>query len=131
MATLAPPWTLGQLAQLLDGELCGPADHVVNAPAPADADDPTGIAFAESDKFLAVAEASTVGSLIVSRDQNPAKPHIKVDSPRRAFGILLHLAYRDNPIHPGIHPTACIDSTAVVDPSASVGAYAVIEEGAV
>lgn len=130
MATLSPPWTLGQLATLLEGELCGPSDLVVKRPAPADADDPEGIAFAESDKFLAVAEASTVGSLLVSATQNPAKPHIKVAHPRRAFGMLLHLAFKDLPINAGVHPQASVDASAIVDPSASVGAFAVIEKGA-
>ena len=129
MATLSPPWTLGQLATLLEGELFGPAGHIVKHPATADANDPDGIAFTESEKFLAIAEASGVGALLVSADQNPAKPHIKVAHPRRAFGMLLHLAYREMPIETGIHATAVVHPTASIDPSASIGAFVVIEEG--
>lgn len=131
MATIAPPWTLGQLSAMLDGELCGPADFVVERPAPADADDPAGIAFAESEKYLAAAEASQVGALLLSPGQTSGKPHIKVAHPRRTFGMLLHLAYREMPIDAGIHPNAHVHPSASVDPTACVGPFAVVEAGAV
>lgn len=116
---------------MLEGELCGPADLIIDRPTPADSDDPAGIAFAESDKFVLVGEASGVGALLVASNQTPSKPHIKVAQPRRAFGVLLHLAYREMPINEGIHPTACIDPSAIVDPSAKIGPNTVVEEGVV
>jgi UDP-3-O-[3-hydroxymyristoyl] glucosamine N-acyltransferase len=58
------------------------------------------------------------------------KPHIKVDSPRVAFGMLLALSARPLPLQAGIHETALISPLAEVHESASVGPYVVVEAGA-
>ncbi len=123
-------WTLGEVATMLKGELVGPAELRVDRPAPADSDDPTGIAFCESDEYLAVAERSGVGSLLISSTSSSSKPHIRVASPRAAFGMLLALSSRPLPIEPGIHPTAIVSPEAVVHENASIGPYVVVERGA-
>lgn len=123
-------WTLGEIAAMLKGELNGPADLRIDRPAPADSSDRHGIAFCESEKYLAAAERADVGALLISRDSSTSKPHIKVDSPRMAFGMLLALSSRRLPIDPGIHPTALVSDDAEVHPSASIGPYVVIERGA-
>lgn len=37
----------------------------------------------------------------------------------------------ESPLEPGVHPTALVAKSAIIDPSASIGAYVVVEEGAV
>lgn len=115
---------------MLKGELCGPPDFRIDRPAPADSDDPGGIAFCESDEYLSAAESSRVGALLVGRGALANKPHIKVDSPRASFGMLLALTARPLPIEPGIHPSAVISPRAAVHESACIGPYVVIEQGA-
>lgn len=123
-------WTLGELAAQLGGELHGPPDLKILRPVSADADDPYGIAFAESADYLQKAEASGVGALILPRSLQSTKPTIYVDHPRLVFGALLAECDRPLPIAPGIHPTAVVAEGAEVDATASVGAYAVVERGA-
>jgi UDP-3-O-[3-hydroxymyristoyl] glucosamine N-acyltransferase len=123
-------WTLGEIAEMLKGELHGPADLRIDRPAPADSTDPHGIAFCESEDYLAVAERSGVGALLVSRDLKPAKPYIAVDSARASFGMLLALSVRPLPLEPGVHPSAIVSPFAEVHESASIGPYVVIEAGA-
>ncbi|HVT13784.1 MAG TPA: UDP-3-O-(3-hydroxymyristoyl)glucosamine N-acyltransferase [Fimbriimonadaceae bacterium] len=123
-------WTLGEVAEMLKGELNGPASFRIERPAPADSSDPHGIAFCESEKYLAKAEASGVGALLIARDMDAAKPHVKVDSPRMAFGMLLALASRRLPLAHGIDPTAIVSEEAAVHESASIGPYVVVERGA-
>lgn len=132
METQTPRWTLGELAQLMGGELIGPADLPIRRPVSADTDDPLGIAFAESEKYLEAAEASGVGALLIDRELRvPNKPAIRVDQPRLAFFMLLKLTERPLPSSKGIHQTAVVSPDAFIDETASVGAYAVIEAGAV
>jgi UDP-3-O-[3-hydroxymyristoyl] glucosamine N-acyltransferase len=124
-------WTLGAIAAELGGQLFGPEGHPVSRPVPADSDDPHGIAFAGSRKYLAAAVSSAVGSLLVSEDLLPvSKPHVVVPDPRRAFGRLLHLWKQPLPLFEGVHPTAIVDPSAQVDPGAWIGPYAVVERGA-
>jgi UDP-3-O-[3-hydroxymyristoyl] glucosamine N-acyltransferase len=132
METQTPRWTLGSLAQMLGGELQGPADLALNRPVSVETDDPNGIAFAESEKYLVRAEESQVGAVLIGRDARAtAKAAIRVDEPRLAFFMLLKLSERPLPISPGVHPTAVVDPSASVDSSASVGPFAVVEAGAV
>jgi UDP-3-O-[3-hydroxymyristoyl] glucosamine N-acyltransferase len=123
-------WTLGEIASILKGELHGPASLQIDRPAPADSDDAVGIAFCESEEYLAVAETRAVGALLLSRDMTSSKPHIKVDSPRMAFGMLLALSARPLPLEPGIHPMAVISPLAEVHDSAAIGPFVVVESGA-
>lgn len=125
-------WTLGELATLLGGELEGPADLCILRPAPAASDDPNGLAFADNDDFVTLAEGRAVGALLVKKDaKKTTKPVIRVDRPRETFGRLLAMAVRPLPIEPGIHPLASVSPLAQVDPTACVGPYAVVERGAV
>jgi UDP-3-O-[3-hydroxymyristoyl] glucosamine N-acyltransferase len=131
METQVHGWTLGQVAALVGGELHGPADLRILRPVPAGYDDPAGITFAENDKYLAKCLASSVAAVIVKRGMSSVeKPAIVVDSPRQAFAHLMARYSRALPLAPGIHPTAVVSPEAEVDPTASVGAYVVIEGGA-
>lgn len=123
-------WTLGYLAEILKGDLHGPADLEIKRPAPADSNDAAGIAFCESEQYLATAETAGVGALILPRELASRKPYIAVDSPRMAFGMLLALSQRPLPLNSGIHPTAVISEDATIADTASIGAYVVIESGA-
>jgi UDP-3-O-[3-hydroxymyristoyl] glucosamine N-acyltransferase len=111
--------------------LHGPADFRIRRPAPADSDDPEGLAFAESEKYLEQASSSGVGALLLPRQAAPtAKPCILVDQPRVAFGMVLKMASRPLPLAEGVHPTAVVHPEARVAATASIGAFAVVERGA-
>lgn len=125
-------WTLGRLGELLGGEVRGPADLILERPVPAGSDDPRGITFAESPKYLAVVLGSSVGAVLVERTAETFdKPALLVDSPRLAFFQLLHMSDRPPHLSVGVHPSAMVDGTAEVSHMAHVGAFAVIDELAV
>ena len=129
MEKRAHSWTLGGLAGILKGELHGPADMAIARPAAADSDDPAGIAFCESDDYLATAETHGVGALILKHGVASSKPHISVDSPRASFGMLLALSARPLPINEGIHETAVVHEEADVHEAACIGPCVVVERG--
>jgi len=131
METRTHPWTLGQIAEWVRGELKGPGDLAISGPTPADGDDENGITFAESADYLAAAEQSPAAAVLVPRGTACGKPSIEVDSPRMAFGYLLARAVRPLPIEPGVHPQAYVHPEATVHPEACVAPFAVVERGAV
>lgn len=126
METHPPPWTLGEIAEWLGGDLEGPADHRVERLVPAGDDDPSGLAFCESPKYLEKIEGSSVGAVLLGPDMESAKPRVRVESPRLAFYTLLVASQRSLTLPPGAHPTAVIDPSAKVDPSAQIGPFCVI-----
>jgi UDP-3-O-[3-hydroxymyristoyl] glucosamine N-acyltransferase len=130
MAKRHDGWRLGSLAQLLGGELVGDPDILILRPGLSHTTDAQAITFATDAAFLATAEQSSAAAVLVPVSATSSKPHIKVASPRAAFGHFLAIYRRDIPLAAGIHSTAIVASTATVDPSASVGAYAVVEDGA-
>jgi len=129
METHAPRFTLASLATALGGVAEGPSDLPLDHPVSAGDDDPLGVTFAENEQYLARAEASEVGAVIVSRSlRASSKPLIRVENPRMAFGMLLGMSVRALPLNSGVHSTAVVCGS--VDGDASVGAYCVIEAGA-
>lgn len=132
MATEVSGWTLGELAQIFGGEVEGPADLRVVRPVPADSEDSEGLAFAESETYLAQAAAGGAGAVLAPKGSpSTGKPTIFVDRPREAFGRFLAMCARPLPLNSGIHPTAIVDPGATVAESAQIGPYVVIERGAV
>lgn len=130
MESGATGWTLRDLAQALGGTFEGPADLRLERPVPSTSGDSAGVTFAESEAYIAVAEKSGVGAVIVGEAAACSKPCIRVASPRQAFGRLLALVDRPLIHSAGVHPTAVIDPDAVVHPGAVVGPYAVVERHA-
>lgn len=124
--------TLSEIAEIVGGELHGPADLVIERPVPAGYSDPRGITFAESQEYLATVEATEVGAVIIRDDcEGSTRPHIRHRNPREAFGRILAIAWRDLPLDEGVHPTAIVSPEATVGRGAFVGPYVVIERGAV
>jgi UDP-3-O-[3-hydroxymyristoyl] glucosamine N-acyltransferase len=124
-------WTLKELADILDGTLEGPEDYEVSVPASIEGGGPASVAFAGNAEYFGKAVVSNVGVVIVTRDApSAAKPLIRVENPKVAFGAFLALCQNSMALARGIHSSAVISPSAVVDPTASVGPYAVIESGA-
>jgi UDP-3-O-[3-hydroxymyristoyl] glucosamine N-acyltransferase len=124
-------WTLAELADALGARLDGPPDQVITGPAAPDADDPHGLAFCASRRYAVMAERSGVGAVITPDDLPvQGKPRLLAEDPREAFSRFLLLYRPEEEAEPGVHATARISPSARVDPSASLGAYVVVEEGA-
>jgi UDP-3-O-[3-hydroxymyristoyl] glucosamine N-acyltransferase len=123
-------WTLAELAQLLGATVGDSPDFIVLRPVPADSDDPRGLTFCESRKYLRLVNAHSVGAVIVPPGLRVDRPHLVADDPRAAFERFLGMCRRPLPARAGVHPTAVIDSAAEVHSTASIGPYVVVERGA-
>lgn len=114
------------LAGVVEGdasvEICG-----VSSIEDADEGD---LVFAESARFLALAERSQASAIIVALDAPPCrKPLIRVENPRLAFSQALALFAYHPPASPGIHPTAVVGEDVEIGEGVSVGPCAVIGTG--
>lgn len=124
--------TLAELAEKLGGEVVGDASVALSRPIPAGTDDPTGITFAESTAYLEKAMASRIGAIIVPQETpDLGVPMLRHPRPREAFAQILAMSSRPLPLSSGVHALAVIHPEAKVDPSASVGPFVTIAQGAV
>jgi UDP-3-O-[3-hydroxymyristoyl] glucosamine N-acyltransferase len=124
--------TLGHLAEFLGATLRGPADKEITGLATlqeAGAGQVSFLANPQYRKFLANTHAAAV--LLKPADaEGYAGDALLIADPYLAYARISHLFDPKPKAAAGIHPTAVVADDAVVDPSASVGAYVVIESGA-
>lgn len=125
--------TLEEISETLEGDLCGPADLVIHGISSLERAGPGQLAPLAGARFTTAAHASKAGALLVSRHvPGPWKrPHILVGHALVALNRLIEFMGLVRPAKDaGIHATASVEDGADVDPSASIGPYAVVEAGA-
>ena len=136
MAIQSKSWTLGEIAAAIGGRVGGTqpeidGSFVVTCPTSANGEDATGLCFAGDEKYLNHAKASTVGAVIVPESvEGFPKPHILHKNPRAAFAMFLGMNVRPLPLEPGVHPQAVVHPEATLGENVSIGAFAVVERGA-
>ena len=125
------PLSAAEIAKHLGGEVFGDPALVLKGFAPADRAQPGDLTFAENESYFARAEQSAAAAVIVDGPFSSArKVLIRVPNARIAFAKVLPLFFPEPLFAPGIHPTAVVASSAMVDPSAHIGPYCVLAEGA-
>ncbi|WP_122517048.1 UDP-3-O-(3-hydroxymyristoyl)glucosamine N-acyltransferase [Pseudomonas viridiflava] len=123
---------LGQLAEFLGATLRGDQDKDINGLATLQEAGPDQISFLANPqyrKFLTDTQAAAV--LLKPADADSfAGNALLVPDPYLAYARISHLFDPKPKAAAGIHPTAVIADDAVVDPAASIGAFAIVESGA-
>ena len=124
--------TLGQLAEFLGATLRGPADKQITGLATLQEAGPSQVSFLANPqyrKFLPATQAAAV--LLKPADaEGYAGDALLIADPYLAYARISHLFDPKPKAAAGIHPTAIVAEDAVVDASASVGPFVVIESGA-
>ncbi|MEE4074620.1 UDP-3-O-(3-hydroxymyristoyl)glucosamine N-acyltransferase [Pseudomonas viridiflava] len=122
---------LGQLAEFLGATLRGDKDKDINGLATLQEAGPDQISFLANPqyrKFLTDTQAAAV--LLKPADADSfAGNALLVPDPYLAYARISHLFDPKPKAAAGIHPTAIIADDAVVDPAASIGAFAIVESG--
>lgn len=123
--------TVQELAQKLNAELEGDAQRRVTGVASIEFAQEGDVVFAESPRYLRLAERCGATAVIVWRDApSIGKTLLRVDSPREAFLKALEL-FAAPPSHPqGISPHAVISVDAQLGEGVAIGAGSVVEAGA-
>ncbi len=123
--------TLGELARQLECPVEGDQSIDITGVAKIETAGPGELTFLAQSKF-ASALGTTRASAIIAPPGVDGAPCavIRSSNPYLTFGRAVRLLAPADPAPAGVHATAIIDPEAVVDPTASVGACAVIEAGA-
>lgn len=125
------PMTLAQVAELLGGELTGDPGLEVFRPGAVGEAGPGELVVAFDAAALESAERGPAAAVVRPRNLSCGKPSIGVDDPRVALEKLLFAFEPSAPPPTGVHPTAVIDPTARLGADPSVGPYVVLGAGVV
>jgi UDP-3-O-[3-hydroxymyristoyl] glucosamine N-acyltransferase len=126
---------LGQIAQALGGELYGDSELLILGLAPLDSATPSDLSFLSNPKYQHQLSISKAGCVIVGPEvKMPAIARggcIVVEQPYLYFARVTqlwrqHLEVSDGP---QIHPSAVVDQSALIHPTARIGPLCVIEKG--
>ncbi|MFH1519051.1 MAG: UDP-3-O-(3-hydroxymyristoyl)glucosamine N-acyltransferase [Candidatus Omnitrophota bacterium] len=124
-------FTLGEIADLVGGELVGDPKITITGISGIEEAKDGDITFLANPKYISLVETTKAAAIITSReDIETTKPLIKTDNPSMAFTKVVSLATPNKVEHPqGIHPSAVISAGANLAKGVVVGAHAVIEDG--
>lgn len=125
-----PEMTLSEIAALVDGRVRGDASAVISGVASIEDAGPGDIVFVAEKKYLKLVGATKAGAVLVSQEAECGANIVIVKNPQLAFARLLDVFRPQILPAPGIHPKAEVHKGAVIGKDVSVGAFAVIEDGA-
>lgn len=126
-------YSLGQIINLLGGELIGDADIQVNQVAPLSTAHTGQISFLTNSKYRRQLLSCQASAVIVGLAEREATnlPRIMSDNPYAYFAKVSALLNPQYVEQPGIHPMAVVDDTAVIPHSAFIGAFAFVGKGVI
>ena len=129
---------LSELVDTLGGQLTGDGATLVFGMAPLSEAAPEHLTFLSNPKLRSQAAATKAAALILSPADDAligpdyAGARIVTANPYAYFARAAQCfaALNAVPLAAGIHPSACVDASAIVNPSATIGPQVVIEAGA-
>lgn len=125
-------YQLSELAERLGAELHGDANATVERVAPLDRADEGCIAFYNDRKYRDALTQTGAAAVILGPDDLPLCPVAALvsDNPTLTFAHAARLIHPSPSVVGGCHPSAVVEASAQVDPSAWIGPTTVIEAGA-
>lgn len=123
-------YTAARIAELIDGEVVGDGTVALSGFSSADRARPGDLTFAEKDTHFAAADASAASAILAAGTfASLSKVVIRVPNARVAAARALPLFFSPEAPAPGVHSSAVIAPTALVDSTAHVGPGCVISAG--
>jgi UDP-3-O-[3-hydroxymyristoyl] glucosamine N-acyltransferase len=118
---------LASLASHLGAELHGDGALEIKGVCGIEDAGPEQVTFVANPKYVALARTTKAAAVLVTPDfpEIPAAT-LRLSNPYLAFARAIELFYQPPAYKPGIHPTAVIDPTAKIGAHAHIGAYVVV-----
>src|SRR5258706_3752033 len=125
------PYTVADIAKILSGNVIGEPSLALRGFAPADQAEAGDLTFAENETYFERAEQSAASAILVDGVfTSKSKTLIRVPNARIAFAKAVAIFLPEPVFPPTIHSTAVVAESAEVDPSAYVGPFCVVSDGA-
>lgn len=126
---------LKELAQHLLVSFEGDENHILTGIGGLDEAGPSDVSFLANPRYAETMTRSKAGAICVGLDQPSvaSKNFLRCPNPSESFQKLIEIFIPPLPVSHfahGIHPTAVIDPSAVIEPEVHIGPYCVIGAGA-
>lgn len=122
------------MAEQLDAQLIGNPDICITGLASLQSAKSCDLAFLSNSRYKSQLQSTHAGAVLL-RQEDVVESYVGalliVANPYAAYARLTHLFDQTPQPAKGIHPTAIIATSAQIDPTASVGAYVVIEDNVI
>jgi UDP-3-O-[3-hydroxymyristoyl] glucosamine N-acyltransferase len=123
-----------ELSKILNAEILGKKDITVTGVNTLEDAEDSDVSFLSNQKYYNMLDTTGAAVVLVSKDidKKPAngKTWLLCDSPNISFSkVVSYFAFPSPVYKAGVHPSAIIDETAVIDPSCHIGPNVVIEKG--
>lgn len=123
------PYTLGQLAQMLDATVAGDPQIQIHGVATIEAARPGEITFLANPKYAPKVKSTRASAIIASEPIQVGTAATLVSrNPYYDFARTLEIFYQPPKPAPGIHPAAAIAPSASIGANASIGPFVVVGE---
>jgi UDP-3-O-[3-hydroxymyristoyl] glucosamine N-acyltransferase len=125
----APIFSLQELAQHINAKVHGDFNCPIAGVMTLTRANSGQISFLDNLNYLKYLKNTQASAVILKQsylDQCPTNALI-VDEPYYSFARIAKLFEKTKPFIPGVHPTAIVGPGCIIDPNASIGAYAVLE----
>ncbi len=120
-------FTVSQIAERVRGEVLGDGAVEITGIASADRAKTGDLTFAEKETYFAAAEQSQAAAILVTGEFTSAKKVlIRVPNTRVAVARLLPVFFPPDQHPSGIHPSAILDGSVQIDPTAHIGPNCVV-----
>lgn len=132
MKKASKSYTIEELSKLLDGTLIGHTKQQISEPEQIESATESAITFIGHKKYIPLWEASKAAAAIIDRSlelKNPGtnRAFIEVDNADLAMAKLLEIFTPEPPeLATGVHPTATVSDSAVIEPGVAIGANSYI-----
>jgi UDP-3-O-[3-hydroxymyristoyl] glucosamine N-acyltransferase len=127
------PYSLAVVAGAAGG-ISSDMDLLLKGVAPLQTAGPNEVSFLDNRRYLPALDRTLAGAVIVHPDMAPRVPKatatIVTAEPYTGWARVAALFHPALPVSPGIHPSAVVAKSAIVDPSAEIGPLVVIEADA-
>lgn len=118
---------LGELAKRLGAELRGDPELEITGVKGIEEAGPTEITFVANPRYAALARSTNAAAVIVEPEfQEIPTATLRVKNPYLAFSRALGAFHKPPTYAPGVHHTAVVDPSAEIGASAHIGPYAVV-----
>jgi len=125
--------TAREIAEIVGGKLSGNPDEAITGVAGIKEAQPGDLTFVESPKYFPALKTTRASVILLATDAKVESDRtlIRVDNPTQAFAkVVTRTIPPPVRFQPGVHPTACIASSATLGNDVSIQPFVVVEDGA-
>src|SRR5258708_10649107 len=123
--------TVAEIAKIVSGNVIGDPSLALRGFAPADRAESGDLTFAENETYFERAEQSAASAILVDGAfTSKSKTLIQVPNARIAFAKAVAIFFPEPVFPPTIHSTAVVADSAQIDPTAHIGPFCMVSDGA-